>query len=286
MPIVIAKLARRLATIITAASVLASLQAAQAAGGMDGSVGALAYAPQTESLYKSDGHALYRSKTDGNQWTKVPLPETAEGSRIAAVSVPAHGQSTLYVAGPGIGVLKSVDAGKSWSHVDQALPSRDVTAFATHSTVPDTLFARVAGEGIYRSEDGGAQWRMVDKGPEAQIRRLIHSNLEGSMQTGWLFAATEKGVYRSMDCFCGWRPAGSLPDPVSGIAYDPRQPMELYAATGQQVFRTENGGEEWKPAGSPGGKVTALAYSPSGVLQALLSDGRVVTSRDKGRQWE
>lgn len=286
MPTIIAKLARRLAAIVTAAAVLVGLQAAQAAGGMDQAVGALAYAPQTETLYKSDGEALYRSDSGGTQWTKVPLAALPDGGRVAAVTFSAGEQSQLYVAGTGLGVLKSVDAGKSWSRVDQGLPNRDVIAFTTHSTVPDTVYAVVAGQGIYRSEDGGARWRMVDKGPEGRIRRFIHSNLEGSMQSGWLFAATDKGVYRSMDCFCGWRPAGSLPGPVSAVAYDPRQPMELYAAAGQQVYSTENGGEEWETAGSPGAQVNALAHSPSGVLHALLADGRVVKSRDKGKQWE
>jgi len=286
MAIVIVKLARRLATIATAALVLAGLQAARAAGGMDQAVGALVYAPQTETLYKSDGVVLYRRDGGGKQWTKLPLAALPDGGRVAAVAVSAGEQSQLYVAGTGLGVLKSVDAGRSWSDVGQGLPSRNVTAFATHSTAPDTLFAVVAGEGVYRSEDAGAQWRMVDKGPESDIRRLIHSNLEGSMQSGWLFAATDKGVYRSMDCFCGWRPAGSLPGPVSAVAYDPKQPMTLYAAAGREVFSTEDGGEEWKAAGSAGAKVTALAHAPSGVLHALLSDGRVVQSRDKGRQWE
>lgn len=286
MPTVIVKLARRIATVIVAASVLAGLQAAQAASGMDQAVGALTYVPQTETLYRSDGQALYRSDGGGKQWTKVPLAALPDGGRLAAVAVSAGEQSQLYVAGAGLGVLKSIDAGKSWSHVDQELPSRDVIAFAAHSTVPDTIYAVVAGLGIYRSEDGGARWRMVDKGPEAGILRLIHTDLEGSMQTGWLFAATHKGVHRSMDCFCGWRSAGDTPHAFSAVAYDPKQPMTLYAAAGGQVFSTANGGEEWQVAGSPGGEVSALAHSPSGVLYALLGDGRVVQSRDKGSQWE
>ncbi|MBI2735966.1 MAG: hypothetical protein HYX38_05360 [Rhodospirillales bacterium] len=286
MSAIIAKLARQLATIVTAASVLAGVQAAQAAGNVDQAVGALAYAPQTETLYKSDGQALYRSEGGGKQWTKVPLGPLPDGGRVAAVAVSAGEQSQLYVAGTGLGVLKSIDAGKSWSHVDQGLPNRDVIAFATHSTVPDTLYAVVAGQGIYRSEDGGAHWRMVDKGPQAQIRLLIHSDLEGSMQTGWLFAATDKGVYRSMDCFCGWRSAGDLSHAVSAVAYDPKQPMTVYAAAGRQVFRTTDGGEGWQMVGSPGDDVGALAHSPAGVLYALLTDGRVVRSEDKGGRWE
>src|SRR3546814_8524768 len=101
MPIVIVKLVRRLAAVVIAASVLAGLQAAQAAGSTDQAVGALAYAPQTETLYRSDGQALYRSDSSGNQWTKVPLATLPGGGRLAAIAVSAGEQSQLYVAGPG-----------------------------------------------------------------------------------------------------------------------------------------------------------------------------------------
>ena len=286
---VLARLTRRLAAIVAAVSMLAGF-GAEAANNVstdaDQVVGALAYAPQAETLYKSDGQALYRSEDGGRRWMKVPLTPTASNGQVADVAVSAVGQGALYVAGPGLGVLKSVDAGKNWIPVGKGLPSQDVIALATHSTLADTLYAVVAQRGVYRSEDGGERWRMVDKGPQAQIRRLIHSNLEGSMQTGWMFAATEKGVYRSMDCFCGWRIAGTLPGNVSAVAYDPKQPMQLYAAVGRQVFSTANGGEEWRPVGSPDGEVHALAYSASGVLYALLADGRVVHSRNSGKQWE
>jgi hypothetical protein len=144
----------------------------------------------------------------------------------------------------------------------------------------------VAGRGIYRSEDGGVGWRMVDKGPPARLRQFIHSNLAGSMQSGWIYAATDKGVYRAMDCFCGFRPAGTLPASASAVIHDPKQPTELYAAVGSQVFSTANGGESWQRAGAPGGAVVALAYSPAGALYALLADGRVAQSRNAGKQWE
>ena len=144
--------------------------------------------------------------------------------------------------------------------------------------------ATLAAPALARAQ--GKRWRMVDKGPQAELRTFIHSGMEGSMQSGWLFAATDKGVYRAMDCFCGFRLAGTLAGPVSAVAYDPKQPKELYVAVGKEVFSTANGGEDWQKAGSPGAEIGALAYSPSGGLYALLADGRVVHSRDKGRQWE
>lgn len=283
----IEKLMRRLTAIVAVAALLAGILVAQAATAVaERGTGALAYAPQTGALYKSDGRALYRSDKSGKEWTKVPLPPSAKAGPVTAMAVSAVGQGALYVAGPGVGVLKSSDAGKSWVPIDEGLPSHDVIALAAHSTAADTVYAVLAGQGIYRSEDGGKRWRMVDKGPQGQLHHFIHSGMEGSMQSGWLFAATDNGVYRAMDCFCGFRVAGSLPGAVSAVTYDPKQPKELYAAVGKDVFSTANGGEEWQAAASPGGEISALAYSPSGVLYALLADGRVVRSSDKGRQWE
>jgi photosystem II stability/assembly factor-like uncharacterized protein len=287
MSIVIATALRSLAAVVTAASLLAGLQLAQAATARaDKVVGALAYAPQAEALYKTDDQGIYRSESGGKEWTKVALPLSGKPGRVTAMAVSAVGQGALYVAGRGVGVLKSTDAGKTWVPISLGLPSGDVIALAAHSSVADTVYAVVAGQGIYRSEDGGKRWRMVDKGPQAELRAFIHSGMEGSMQSGWLFAATDKGVYRAMDCFCGFRLAGSLPGPVSAVAYDPKQPKALYSTVGKDVFSTANGGEDWQKAGSPGAEIGALAYSPSGGLYALLADGRVVHSRDKGRQWE
>ncbi|MEQ9641407.1 MAG: YCF48-related protein [Alphaproteobacteria bacterium] len=248
--------------------------------------GALVHAPQTDTLYKSDGRALQRSDDSGAHWTDISLPSSAKNGQLTSLAVAAGEQAALYAAGPGVGVLKSVDDGKTWASIDQSLPSREVAIITAHSTSVDTVYAVLPGGDIYRSEDGGAEWRKVGAAPEGELRQLIHSSLEGSMQTGWLFAATDKGVYRSMDCFCGFRMAGEPLGSISAVIYDPQEPMQLYAAAGQQVFGTGNGGEEWQPVGSPGGEVAALAHSLSGVLYALLVDGRVVQSKDKGGTWE
>jgi hypothetical protein len=74
--------------------------------------------------------------------------------------------------------MRSDDGGANWQEINSGLPSRDVTALALHSFQRETLFAWLKDEGIYRTEDGG-----------------------GSMNTGWLYAATPSGAYLSIDCF-------------------------------------------------------------------------------------
>jgi hypothetical protein len=76
-----------------------------------------------------------------------------------------------------------------------------VTALAVHSFRPETVFVYIPGHGVYRTEDAGGRWQKMDDGPPARVIALVHSTLAGSMNTGWLYASTPKGLYLSMDCF-------------------------------------------------------------------------------------
>jgi hypothetical protein len=72
-----------------------------------------------------------------------------------------------------------------------------------HSFRYATLYVWLKDIGIFRTEDSGTHWaRMPDQGPpDTAVRGLAHSNLPGSMNTGWLYAATPSGAFLSMDCF-------------------------------------------------------------------------------------
>ncbi|HEV2123857.1 MAG TPA: hypothetical protein VGW38_13920, partial [Chloroflexota bacterium] len=96
------------------------------------------------------------------------------------------------------------DQGRTWMAVGKELPSQQVHAVALHSFRPETLYVALRSKeasGIYRTEDNGGRWRKMDEGPPAAVGALAHSTLEGSMNTGWLYAGTPEGVYLSMDCF-------------------------------------------------------------------------------------
>lgn len=250
-----------------------------------GTIVALEYDAAGQRLLKAYPHALYRSSDGGASWEAVPLPRAAREGEISAVAAPAGAAGTLYIAGPGLGVMRSEDGGRSWVWVDEDLPSRDVRALATHVDQTRTLYAFFE-EAIYRSEDAGESWTRMDGGPGVQVRRAFHSNMEGSMQSGWLFAATDDGVRRSMDCFCGWRPTGELPGgEVFDVVYDPESPDHVYAVTARGLFRTVNGGESWESV-SASTRATALAVdSQTGVLYAA-ADKTVLRSGDQGRTWE
>ena len=253
---------------------------------LHGRIVALGFDAARQTLLKAYAGALYRSGNGGRDWEPISLPATVARGRIASVAAPAHRKGVLYVAGPGLGVLRSENGGRSWVAKNTGLPSNNVVALTPHADQPDTIYAYLSGKGIFRSEDAGAHWRLMDAGPRERISQLIHTNMPGSMQTGWFFAATAKGVTRSMDCFCGWRDAGGLTRAITAVAYDPQQPKQVYAATGTGLVVSADGGEQWSQTNAPGRVIAALAVTPAGELYAVVGEGELFRSADYGKTWE
>lgn len=247
---------------------------------------ALAFDPASQTLFRASADAVYRSGDGGLHWAPVELPPASAPRTITAIGVSAGGNGILYVAGPGIGVLRSDDGGRNWSARNEGLPGTDVAAFATHADRPETIYAYVKGNGIYRSEDGGQHWRLMDAGPRGGITRFVHSNMPGSMQSGWLFVAGPQGVRRAMDCFCGWRDAGELGHAVHAVAYDPGQPHSVYAATDAGLFFSTDGGEKWSLLNTPGTPIEALIVTPGGTLYAAGADGSLLRRSAAANRWE
>ncbi|MEC9482988.1 MAG: hypothetical protein UMU75_06615, partial [Halomonas sp.] len=224
----------------------------------------------------------------GRSWQVISLPAMAGQASLVTADVPASDGGTLYIAGPGIGVQRSVDEGRTWQPLSSGLPSQDVIAFTIHRNQPETLYAAVAGEGIYQSEDAGQNWQKMDGGPAQPIRRLVHSDMEGSMQTGWLYAVSDDAVRLSMDCFCGWRPGGELGDgQVYDVAYNSEAPKQVFVTTQQGLLHSDNGGRTWQPvpADAAHDAKVAIALTPTGALYALEADGEVRVSMDQGDTW-
>ncbi len=168
--------------------------------GTAGALTGLAVDTADGSLLKAAG-GLFRSADQGRTWTSLPLPASMQPDTIRQVATNPKAPSSLYAAGPGAGVVRSDDRGQSWRVVSSSLPSQEVTAFTVHSYLSDTIYAWIDGQGIFKTEDSGGRWQRMDAGPPARVLGLAHSTLEGSMNTGWLYAATPDGPYLSMDCF-------------------------------------------------------------------------------------
>lgn len=218
--------------------------------------------------------------TSGEQ-SPIALPSSV--SRVDAFASSTEG--TLYLAAQGSGIWVSDDQGKTWRSGNAGLAGGKVGGLAAHADQGRTVYAYVVAEGIHRSEDAGRSWQLMDAGPEDMTGPFIHTDMPGSMQTGWLFAATKHGISRSMDCFCLWRDTGTLAAEVYALTYDPDRPERLFAAADSGILRSDDGGEGWAAASAPVPAIRTLSHAMNGALYAGSAGGEVFVSTDAARSW-
>ncbi|GHA96307.1 WD40/YVTN/BNR-like repeat-containing protein [Modicisalibacter luteus] len=265
---------------------MASLSAAGGVMAAETVLPSLSYDQAGNRLLKVEDNGLSQSENGGKTWQEIALPAVAEKGTLMTAAATAEDGNVLYIAGPVIGVQRSEDNGESWQALNDGLPSQNAIALAVHRNQPETLYTVIADDGLYQSDDAGKTWKKMDSGPTQTIRRLVHSDMEGSMQTGWLYAVSDDAVRLSMDCFCGWRLSGDLDaGKVYDVTYDVNAPQQVFVSAEQGLFRSDNGGQQWQPVASEGEDKVALALTPEGTLYALDAEGELMRSEDQGETW-
>jgi len=135
----------------------------------------------------------------------------------------------VVVAATRFGFFRSQDGGDTWTKTS---PPLDATphALAFVPSARNILFATTTG-GLYRSDDQGVTWRLVNGG-------LPHSDLTGIAvnpdgRTVYVSDFTWGGIFRSTDCGASWSrmPTDGLgSDRVWTLSMDPAAPDRLLAA--------------------------------------------------------
>lgn len=110
--------------------------------------------------------SLFRSTDDGQSWTHTSARERW-GLRYSRVMHRIPGSNTDLVLGIGDGtpgtvaaVLKSTDAGESWTPTELSQPANScIWAFGTNNANPRLVLSATKFGNLYRSEDAGLHWQ-------------------------------------------------------------------------------------------------------------------------------
>ncbi len=279
----------------------------------------------------------YIAATDGGVWKSVdygrtwdPIFDGQDTGSVGALAVAPSDRNILYVgSGEGLrrpdlsvgdGIYKSIDAGKSWTHLELR-DGRQIAALAIDPRNPDHVFAAVLGHpygpneerGLYRSTDGGSSWQKVlgkDENTGAvsvlidpRNSNVVYAALWASRNPPWrlrdiLQLWQDGGVYKSIDGGSTWTQLrNGLPANVGriGLAIAPGDSQRLYAWVnddrGCGIYRTSDAGTNWIKVNSEqrvcsrGDDFSGLAVDPADRDIVYAANTQTYRSDNGGQTW-
>jgi len=274
----------------------------------------LGFANHRLSQITSDGKRLYASSTyeglyggvfvsddGGLAWSLRANEEALLGRNLHSLTASPGG--TVVFGASEDAILKSVDAGKTWSAlpVPRLLPGKGqlpsnarrnrIHALRAVSTDLDkakvVLFAGTDA-GLFRSSNLGTTWEQLKAAGLTGIPILaVYAPSSGASR---LAVRTAAGLFISGDLGRTWQPA-MLPD-SSYYLYDLALPasreVAILAATSRGLLRSADEGAHWKlvTEGVPAATVDSVRFNPGQKLEAFLVQFSVVyLTVDGGESW-
>jgi photosystem II stability/assembly factor-like uncharacterized protein len=270
--------------------------------------------------------------TDGGQtWT--PLTDFQASLAIGAVAIDPNNSSTIY-AGTGEdnysvdsyygqGLLKSTDAGNTWTLIRAPFTNSDTApSFAQIAVQPGNSNIVLAatqdgatqdGGGIYRSSDGGQTWSNVLSSfdTDSVMFDVKNSNIAYAAGAGYSISNTNAVFYKSLDAGQTWAPADGtgtnvLPaaNTVARMAItEDASGKTLYAAVALDnsndngsgnpgsIYKSIDGGANWTNLGPPSASDgpdwyrDAIAVDPANTNVIYTTGINLYRSTDGGKTW-
>ncbi len=212
----------------------------------------------------SDQRGLYRTTDGGKTFEKVLYVDEKTG--CADVVIDPENPSICYAAmwqfrrmawtfnsgGPGSGLYKSIDGGKTWKKMSKDIPSGDLgrIIIAISPSKPNVIYSMIESKesGLYRSEDRGESWKRMSNAVSVTARPFYFSCL-------YVDPYNENRVYRPSfqlgisddggKTFNGFNYGGGAHADHHALWIDPENPQHLLLGTDGGVYRTFDRGVTW-----------------------------------------
>lgn len=226
---------------------------------------------------------LFRTEDGGKSWSKV-LYRDADTGAVEIAGDPAT-PDTLYAAlwqvrrhpwldyfqpasGPGSGVYRSSDGGRSWVAAGgKGWPAGDLGRIAL-AVAPGSrgqrVWAAVSGKGLLGSTDGGATWTLTN--PDGGLAGSYIANLTVDPHDAESLWAMGRGIQHSVDGGTSFSFAKGAPggDDYHILWIDPTDSRRRITGADQGAVVTLNGGVSW----------SSWYNQPTGQFYRLAADRR------------
>jgi photosystem II stability/assembly factor-like uncharacterized protein len=247
------------------------------------------------ALYNASEHrGLYKTTDGGKTWNKVLYVYPDSG--CADIAIDPQEPSIVYASlwqfrrtpysfssgGPGSGLYRSADGGKTWDKLKNGLPEGELgrIAIAVAPSRPNRVYAVVetAKTGLYRSDDAGASWKLMSTNPSLGARPFYFALLvcdpkdyNRLYKPGFVTSVSRDGGATFVDI------AGATHSDHHALWIDPATPSTMYLGTDGGVYRSADYGVGWNfLRGLPVSQFYHVAYDmerPYNVYGGLQDNG-------------
>ena len=208
------------------------------------------------SLYAATGNGLYFSSNLGRNWNRLFKGKNyLENECITLAVLPDR----TYLGTKG-GLFTSKDKGRSWHKESAKLGNSNILAIAYNLKEPNYIYVACT-DGVFKSKDNGQSWERIfithpvengnneeemaeDQDEEGRDSIIRYIALDPN-NSNYLYLATAKGVYRSLDRGQTWNSFsddGLLSKEAQFLLVS--KESQLYAVTKSGIF--EYKGERWQ----------------------------------------
>lgn len=231
------------------------------------------------------GAGVWISRNWGLDWEFVG----GGNDYVYSLAMGAGGPETLF-AGCDLGILRTLDGGRSWDRTIVEGANRFV-ALCADSANPGRFYAGSNGNAVWRTLDSGANWSKSSSGLDWPAVRCLGID---PGQTAKLYAGVDAtfpryGVYGTPDGAASWQPAqsGIQAERIWSIAVDPVDGAVYAGSMSNGLFKSVDGGVAFYPTGAGlGSPVVSLAVDPVSRRVYAGTWGGVYLSSDLGQTFD
>jgi photosystem II stability/assembly factor-like uncharacterized protein len=247
---------------------------------LSGRINAVAYDPVNKGVYYIAGATggVWKTTDSGKTWT--PLADTWPELPVSSLAIDPTDTNTIYAGtgdfdgslGHGIGIMKSMDGGQTWTQIDPLPtdpnnPATGMDGYAisailidpeNHNTLTATLGRGQNTYGyVWRSTNAGQTWSSVLQvvaswsglscsAKDNTGKRYYYASTPATVVNGQF---TNAQVYYSVDRGVTWSPL-TLPFNATAqikVAASPNFPATLYVLDGadSKIWKSVNAGSTW-----------------------------------------